>query len=444
MSRLRLFAPVLATVLLLPAAYPQVTFLDAVDTAVGDGSETLELAAIAQGDFDGDDDLDLVVTSTKLGILSDPVTVLLNDGDGTFTPGETLDVRIRPAAVAVADLNADGDLDLALALLGSSQAAVLLGDGTGGFGAAARYGVCDAVFLCSPVDVVAADIDGENGLDLVIANENEHMVTVLLNDGDADATYGTELNFTVELEQDGGSPLTTEPNGTAVADFDGDGHQDIAVVLKLRNRVGILLNDGTGNFSTMDTVEVGEDPVDVEAGLLDADSNVDLVVANMIDDTVTVLLGDGLGGFTAGGPYDTGNNPVDATLADMDGDGELDVVTANSEGDDVSVLLGAGDGTFGDPSDFDVGGGPVGVVAGDFDGDGEMDIATVNYESSVDDLDDVSILLAGTPVDDAIDDIADELVDCGAGTCGPAGAGTMMLSIVGLVGVKYGYRRRRG
>ena len=127
-------------------------------------------------------------------------------------------------------------------------------------------------------------------------------------------------------------------------------------------------------------------------------------------------------------------------LADLDNDGNLDLVSANREGDNVGVLLGAGDGTFGTASNFAVGGAPTGVTVADFNADGELDIATANQEGSLTEQDDVSVLLAGVPTLIPTDGIPADLVDCGAG-CGPAGVTPVLLTLLGLVGMRQSRRR---
>lgn len=74
-----------------------------------------------------------------------------------------------PEAVATSDFNGDGHLDLATANEGSLStpggAEVLLGDGTGGFKDASQYAADD-----SPISLDVGDFNGDQHVDLVVAN----------------------------------------------------------------------------------------------------------------------------------------------------------------------------------------------------------------------------------------------------------------------------------
>ena len=66
---------------------------------------------------------------------SGPLSILMNNGDGTFADHVTYGACSVPQSVAVGDLDEDGDLDLAVANLNSDNVSVLLNNGDGTFAA---------------------------------------------------------------------------------------------------------------------------------------------------------------------------------------------------------------------------------------------------------------------------------------------------------------------
>jgi len=162
-----------------------------------------------------------------------------------------------------------------------------------------------------------------------------------------------------------------DPQFPVVADFNGDGHPDLAVV-KTNGRVAILLNQGNGTFdSPLNTVL----PSDSASGLVTADFNgdgyADLAVGS--DQEIAILLGNGDGTFAQQSA--TASVPANLIVsADFNGDGIADLATANQNA--VNVLLGNGDGTFSALSDStNVNGDVAGMTSGDFNGDGVPDLA---------------------------------------------------------------------
>jgi hypothetical protein len=133
--------------------------------------------------------------------------------------------------------------------------------------------------------------------------------------------------------------------GIAVADLDGDGHEDVFVA-----RTGLphqlLRGDGGGGFTTEELAlpprrSAGATPVDV-----DGDGDLDLVVGGIGPESTQLLVNDGAGGFTDEALLrgvvtldDRGNcgDFFGSSAADVDGDGDLDLLVA---GWDEGMALG--------------------------------------------------------------------------------------------------------
>jgi RHS repeat-associated protein len=327
-------------------------------------------AFIAVGDFTGKGKLDLAVPN----FYDSTVTILLSNGDGTFTPaiGNPVAVGWNPVFAAVGDFNGDGKLDLAVANSGRNTVTILLGNGDGTFTPASGSPVAVGNV---PYSIAVGDFNGDGKLDLAVANSGSNTVTILLGNGD-----GT---FTPAI----GSPVAvgSKPYSVAVGDFNGDGRLDLAVANGLDNTVTILLGNGDGTFTPAigSPVAVGSVPFTIAVGDFDGDGKPDLAVANGRDTTVTILLGQGGGAFKPApqSPVTVGDGPGSIAVGDFNGDGKLDLAVGNAAGMAVeTILLGNGDGTFqpAPGSPVTVSQGSDAIALGDFNGDGTPDLAVAN------------------------------------------------------------------
>jgi hypothetical protein len=167
------------------------------------------------------------------------------------------------------------------------------------------------------------------------------------------------------------------PQDVAAADFNGDGHLDLAVSTA-NNTISILMGNGTGAFPTHVQYGVPGNPVAIITGDFNGDGKVDLATADQFQSQVSIILGNGDGTFQAHKEFATGTKPTALAAGDFNGDGKLDLVVIDNNASQVSILLGNGDGTFGTHKEYATGGGPSGVAVGDFNGDGKLDLAVAN------------------------------------------------------------------
>jgi hypothetical protein len=303
------------------------------------------------------------------------VTLNVTNPSGTLSPDSSSPFAVgnSPYAVALADFNGDGHQDLAITDSQSSGGVtVLLGNGLGGFTAASGSPFATGAY---PGGVAAADFNGDGHPDLAIAN-NLGNVTVLLGNGSGSFTAAP------------GSPFAAASGATsvAVADFNGDGYPDLAVANSGASNVTVLLGNGFGEFYPASSpFAAGSIPVWVAVADFNGDGHPDIAVADAGSNQVTVLLGNGLGGFTTAGSFTTGSGPSFVAAADFNGDGHPDLAVVNDEDDTVTVLLGNGSGGFTQPtgSPVRVGEIPFGAAVGDINGDGYPDLAVANQGGNV-------------------------------------------------------------
>jgi hypothetical protein len=334
---------------------------------------------LAVGDFNGDGLADLVLANYAGSGANGTVSILLSNGDGTFQAAQNFPVGVQPWSVAVADFNGDGNLDLAVTNSNWSGQApegsvtILLGNGGGSFQAAANYRVG-----IDPRTVVAGDFNGDGHLDIAVANIGYTLsawsLSVLLGNGDG--TFQPARNYPTfpAAADDTGSHFTL-----GVADFNGDGHLDLAMTGQFG--AVVWLGRGDGSFEAGPTYHVGTGSVAVAD--FNQDGQADLAVTNAEGNAVGILLGMGDGTFQASPGYPVGLGTASAVaVGDFNGDGNPDVAVGSMEFNTGSVVLlrGTGNGTFQNAGNLPADACPVGVGVADFNGDGNQDLLiTVDY-----------------------------------------------------------------
>jgi FG-GAP-like repeat/PASTA domain len=390
-------------------------------------------SALAVGDLNGDRRPDLAVS--RAGGPVHAVTVLLDQGHGSFGHKRDYQTGNEPVSLAAGDVNGDGRPDLVTADNDVASASVLLNAGGGAFGSRLDYATS-----ALPMAVAIGRFNGDKRRDLVIPTFNggpRDAVTVLVSTPglcDVQDVWGRQLTAatqTLALSgcgvgtvthaasngfaagriigqspeggtiQHGGAvdltvsdgpgpgPLAANPSfaaaksyptpkggqQVAVADLNGDGKADV-VSANCGNTVSVLLNQGGGTLAPRQDYRVNDCPNTLTLADLNGDGRPDIVTG---DDSgaVSVLLNRGDGTFAARHDYDGGDGTTYGTnsvaVGDLNGDGKPDLAGGSEGG--VSILLNNGDGTFGAKTDYDVGGGEAVAIA-DLNGDGNVDLVT--------------------------------------------------------------------
>ena len=177
-------------------------------------------------------------------------------------------------------------------------------------------------------------------------------------------------------------PVGNRPSGVAAGDFDNDGDIDIATTVDDPDRIIVLLNNGSGQYTLGPTTFLpnSSSPQDLVAGDLDGKGGVDLAVAvRDPQGLVLIMLNTGGGSFMMSGSIIVGNRPRGLAIADMDNDGDFDLAVANRDANTVSVLTNTGGGLF-TVSTFFAGNEPRATAFVDFDNDGDRDLAVTIHD----------------------------------------------------------------
>ena len=229
------------------------------------------------------------------------------------------------------DFNGDGAQDLAVANAFSNNVSVLLGNGLGRFTASAGS---PFVVGNDPFSIAVGDFNGDGVADLVTANANSNDITVLLGNGLGGFTAAAGSPFSV-----GSAPFSV-----VVGDFDGDGIQDLATANLNSSNITVLLGNSSAGFTAAagSPFTPGFQSLFLAVGDFNGDGIPDLVAASVYG-YLTVLLGNGTGAFSAGvgGPFaGETSQTVSVAVGDFNGDGIQDIATANYSRNSVAVLLG--------------------------------------------------------------------------------------------------------
>jgi hypothetical protein len=369
----------------------------------------LTCLAGAQGDFDGDGNIDLVTSDTQR------LAWHAGDGRGGFAPPLFSRLESTGRVLVPLDINEDGRLDLltlSLAFRGTVLR-VYQGQGNGTF----RAG--QGIYRPSnALDIGIGDFNGDGRKDVVTSLTTVRRIGVYLVDEEgtlAEPTYSRAL------------PIT--PAHFQVLDLDSDGNLDLLVGGVSSEGIAILRGRGDGTFRLVTTPIAAVGDVHARAVDVDGDGRLDIIFNQQGSGALAVLEQTGRRRLRSAPELDPGNHASEILLADLNGDRRPDLISLsgpslavrlNRDGERLSpprvteiafsdppmraadfdgdgntdlVLLasglspkiqlhrGMGDGTFGEPSSLFGSRGPTGLEIADFDRNGIPDLL-VDAETS--------------------------------------------------------------
>ncbi|CAF4329104.1 unnamed protein product, partial [Rotaria socialis] len=222
--------------------------------------------ALAIGDFNEDNQLDIAVTNSALNSIS----IFLQNGKDIYAGMQSYSTgsKSQPYAVAVADLNSDGLLDIVVANYGTDNIGIFLGRRGRVFSTLATYSTGTS---SGPSDIDIADLNNDNQLDIVVSNYRIDNIAILFGYGNG-SFYHRGNYSTGDYSQ---------PSTVVICDFNNDKILDIAVANSGTSNIFILYGFGHGIFGNESVYNLGfgSHPYSIATGDFDENGWMDLTAA---------------------------------------------------------------------------------------------------------------------------------------------------------------------
>ena len=214
----------------------------------------------------------------------------------------------------------------------------------------------------------AADIDGDDDLDVIVGSGTDGMIAWYENRGSAGFTHHT---------------ISTSANGVMsvlAVDIDGDGDRDVLSGAQTKEPIVWHENDGNGNFTAHTIITTSTlDMWRVSAADVDGDGDMDVLSTSSQGDTIAWHENDGNQGFTVRVISTSADAASSVFATDLDDDGDLDVLATSYFDDTIAWYENDGSEKFTAHTITTSADGARAVSSADVDGDGDQDILSAAY-----------------------------------------------------------------
>ncbi len=271
-----------------------------------------------------------------------------------------------PGFVKAADLDGDDDLDVIVAI--STGLVWYSNDGLGNFNFQENIYTSGAITRGTDV----SDLDGDGDMDILWG----HNLGIAWSENDGAGGFGP-MQFIISNSGIGYDHVFA-------VDIDSDGDMD--VLSKGNLSIVWYENEGAGNFSEEEKYVISNNNPNVNPHLaifypedVDGDGDVDLI-AGFQNNTIVLYSNDGNGNFLVGEVINTTESLFTSLQAsDLDGDGDLDVLFTSYVNNIIAWFENDGTGGFGDQQLVAYSLGIPNAIASDLDSDGDMDVLNAMY-----------------------------------------------------------------
>ena len=256
-------------------------------------TDTLSLpTSVAIADLDGDGKAELIVVNSY----RDNISVLKNIGtkgtinSASFSSAVNFTTGQGPTTVVVADIDGDGKPDLAVSNFAAKSVSVLRNTSTGNTITSSSFAAkVDYAVGTGPHSVTAADLNGDGKPELITANQGNNTISILTNTTTSGAIVTGSFATQFILPSNGESPYYV-----TAANIDGDNMPDLVVANLVNNRLSVIRNNfssgtlGGASFSAPVSFATGYYPFSVSVADFDGDGKPDLAVPLYGGDSISI------------------------------------------------------------------------------------------------------------------------------------------------------------